>query len=65
MSRIHTNPDHLRRSGGKLSGFGGKLAEGGQKLETAGQNLVSHAGGDRSGIGSVVAKLFGRGVQIT
>ncbi|HTI22593.1 MAG TPA: RHS repeat-associated core domain-containing protein [Kutzneria sp.] len=65
MSKIHTNPDHLRRSGGKLSGFGGKLAEGGQKLETAGQHLVSHASGDRSGIGSVVAKLFGRGVQTT
>jgi RHS repeat-associated protein len=65
VSKIDAHPDHLRRSGGKLAGFGGKLAEGGQKLETAGQNLVSHASGDRSGIGAVVAKLFGKGVQIT
>lgn len=65
MSKISVHPDHMRRSGGKLSEFGGKLAEGGQKLESAGQNLVSHASGDRSGIGAVVAKLFGRGVQIT
>ncbi|MFI9388567.1 HYD1 signature containing ADP-ribosyltransferase family protein [Kutzneria sp. NPDC052558] len=65
MSKINVHPDHLRRSGGKLSGFGGKLADGGQKLETAGQNLVSHASGDRSGIGAVVAKAFGKGVQIT
>ena len=65
MSKINAHPDHLRRSGGKLSDFGGQLAEGGQKLETTGQNLVSHASGDRSGIGAVVAKLFGKGVQIT
>ncbi|GAA3436941.1 DUF6531 domain-containing protein [Kutzneria kofuensis] len=65
MSKVSVHPDHLRSSGGTLSEFGGKLAEGGQKLETAGQSLVSHASGDRSGIGAVVAKLFGRGVQIT
>lgn len=65
MSKINVHPDHLRRSGGKLSTFGGTLAEGGQKLETAGQNLVAHASGDRSGIGAVVAKAFGKGVQIT
>ncbi|MFC0548286.1 DUF6531 domain-containing protein [Kutzneria chonburiensis] len=65
MSKINIHPDHLRSSGGKLSAFGGKLAEGGQKLESAGQSLVSHAGGDRSGIGAVVAKAFGKGVQIT
>ncbi|MFC0432267.1 DUF6531 domain-containing protein [Kutzneria buriramensis] len=65
MSKINAHPDHLRRSGSKLSDFGGKLAEGGQKLETAGQNLVSHASSDRSGVGAVVAKAMGRGVQIT
>ncbi|EWM10156.1 rhs protein [Kutzneria sp. 744] len=59
------HPDHLRSSGGKLAAFGGKLADGGQKLETAGQNLVSHASSDRSGIGAVVAKAMGEGVQIT
>ncbi|QUQ68263.1 DUF6531 domain-containing protein [Kutzneria sp. CA-103260] len=65
MSKINVHPDHLRRSGGTLAGFGGKLADGGQKLESAGQNLVSHASSDRSGIGAVVAKAFGKGVQIT
>jgi RHS repeat-associated protein len=65
MSKVNVHPEHLRRSGGKLAGFGGKLAEGGQKLESAGQNLVSHASSDRSGIGAVVAKAFGKGVQIT
>jgi RHS repeat-associated protein len=65
VSKINAHPDHLRQSGGKLAGFGGKLAEGGQKLETAGQNLVSHASNDRSGIGAVVAKAMGKGIQIT
>ncbi|MFC0433846.1 RHS repeat-associated core domain-containing protein [Kutzneria buriramensis] len=65
MSKIDTNPDHLRRSGGKLSEFGEKIAQGGQKLETAGQDLVQHASGDRSGVGAVVAKAMGRGVEIT
>lgn len=65
MSKINAHPDHLRRSGGKLSSFGGRLAEGGQKLETTGQNLVSHASNDKSGVGAVVAKAMGRGVQVT
>ena len=65
MSKIHTNPSHLRRSGTKLAGFGEKLADGGQRLESAGQHLVSHANGDRSGIGGVISKALGRGVQIT
>ncbi|MEV6603178.1 RHS repeat-associated core domain-containing protein [Kutzneria sp. NPDC051319] len=65
VSKINLHPEHMRGSGGKLSAFGGKLAAGGQKLESAGQNLVSHASGDRSGIGAVVAKAFGRGVEIT
>ncbi|AHH94533.1 YD repeat protein [Kutzneria albida DSM 43870] len=65
MSKINLNPEHMRRSGGKLADFGGKLTSGGQKLESAGQNLLSHASGDRSGFGSVISKAFGRGLQIT
>jgi hypothetical protein len=65
MSKIHTNPGHLRKSGNKLSDFGSKLASGGEKLESAGQNLVSHASGDKSGFGAVISKAMGRGVQIT
>jgi YD repeat-containing protein len=65
LSKINAHPEHLRRSGGKLGDFGGKLADGGDKLQTAGQNLVSHASGDRSGIGAVVAKAMGKGIQIT
>lgn len=65
MSKIHSNPDHLRRSGGKLSQFGRTVAAAGEKLDDTGQNLVDHANGDRSGIGSVVAKAMGRGVEVT
>ncbi len=65
MSKIHTQPEHLRRSGGKLADFGGQLADGGQKLEQAGKDLVAHASNDKSGIGSVVAKATGRGIEIT
>ncbi|MFI9381105.1 TNT domain-containing protein [Kutzneria sp. NPDC052558] len=65
MSKVNLHPDHLRKSGGKLKDFGGKIEQAGSKLEQAGQNLVSHASGDRSGIGSVVAKAMGRGVEVT
>lgn len=65
MSKIHTNPDHLRRSGGNLSRFGQTVAAAGEKLDDTGQHLVEHAGNDRSGIGSVVAKAMGRGVEVT
>jgi len=65
LSKIHTNPDHLRRSGSNLSKFGQTVSAAGEKLDTAGQNLVEHAKGDRSGIGSVVANAMGRGVEIT
>ncbi|QUQ69782.1 hypothetical protein [Kutzneria sp. CA-103260] len=65
MSKINVHPDHLRKSGGKLKDFGGQIEQTGSKLEETGQNLVSHASGDRSGIGSVVAKAMGRGVEVT
>jgi len=65
VSGIHTNPDHLRRSGSNLSKFGQTVAAAGDKLDTAGKNLVEHASNDRSGIGSVVAKAMGRGVEVT
>ncbi|MFC0429495.1 TNT domain-containing protein [Kutzneria buriramensis] len=65
MSKVNIHPDHLRKSGGKLKDFGGKIEQGGSKLEETGQNLVSHASGDRSGIGAVVAKAMGRGVEVT
>jgi hypothetical protein len=65
VTGFNTNPDHLRRSGGMLSKFGQTVANAGDKLDTAGGNLVEHAKADRSGIGAVVARLLGRGVQIT
>ena len=65
MSGIHTNPDHLRRSGSNLSKFGQTVAAAGDKLDTTGKNLVEHASNDRSGIGSVVANAMGRGVEVT
>jgi hypothetical protein len=65
VSGFNTNPDHLRRSGSMLSKFGQTVAGAGDKLDEAGGNLVEHARSDRSGIGAVVARVFGRGVQIT
>ncbi|GAA0610826.1 hypothetical protein GCM10010174_30260 [Kutzneria viridogrisea] len=65
MSKIHTNPGHMRKSGNKLTDFGGKLAAGGEKLNSAGQNLVAHASRDSSGFGAVITKAFGKGLQIT
>ena len=41
------------------------MAEGGQNPEAVGQDLVAHASGDRSGIGAVISRLFGRGIQVT
>ena len=65
MSKVNIHPDHLRKSGGKLKDFGGKVEQAGEKLEQTGQDLVTHASGDRSGIGSVVAKATGRATEIT
>lgn len=64
MSKAKIHPDHLRKSGSKLEKFGGTVQQAGQKLEETGQNLVSHASGDRSGVGSVVAKFTGRATEI-
>jgi hypothetical protein len=64
LSGIHTNPEHLRRSGGMLSKFGQSVASAGEKLDGAGQQLVEHAQGDRSGVGGVVAKFSGRAMSV-
>lgn len=62
---FHVHTDHLKRSGGKLSDFGGKLADGGSKLQSTGDRLTSHASADRSGVGSVISRVFGKGLSIT
>jgi len=64
VSGFETDPDHLRRSGGMLSRFGQTVGKAGEKLEGTGQHLVEHASGDRSGVGSVVAKFSGRAMSI-
>jgi hypothetical protein len=61
-AKIH--PEHLRKSKTKLKDFGGHVHQAGQKLDETGQNLVSHASGDRSGIGGVVANATGRASEI-
>jgi hypothetical protein len=65
VSKIHTHPDHMRRSGNTLGELGGQLAQGGQRLDSAGKNLIAHASGDKSGFGSVISKALGKGLQIT
>jgi YwqJ-like deaminase len=64
VSGFETDPDHLRRSGGMLSRFGQTVGKAGERLEGTGQHLVEHASGDRSGVGSVVAKFSGRAMSI-
>jgi hypothetical protein len=64
VSKANIHPQHLRTSGGKLKKFGGTVQQAGQKLDETGQSLVSHASGDRSGIGAVVAKATGRASEI-
>jgi hypothetical protein len=64
VSGFETDPDHLRRSGGMLSKFGQTVGKAGEKLDDTGQHLVEHASGDRSGVGSVVAKFSGRAMSI-
>ena len=64
MSKANIHPQHLRKSGGKVKKFGGTVKQTGQKLEQTGQNLVEHAAGDRSGVGSVVAKFTGKATEI-
>jgi hypothetical protein len=64
VSKANIHPHHLRKSGGKVKKFGGTVKETGQKLEQTGQNLVEHASGDRSGVGSVVAKFTGKATEI-
>ena len=58
------DPDHVAKSGGTLERFGAQLDTGGGKLEQAGQRMAQHAGQDKSGVGAVLVKAFGRGTQI-
>jgi hypothetical protein len=64
VSKANIHPQHLRKSGGKVKKFGGTVKQTGSKLEETGQKLVSHASGDRSGVGSVVAKFTGKATEI-
>jgi hypothetical protein len=59
---LHT--DDLRGSGSTLANFGQQVSAGGDKLQTLGQNLVSHASGDKSGVGAIVAKSLGKATDI-
>ena len=65
MTGIKADHESLRSGGGKLKGFGGKVQQAGETLETTGQNLVSHASNEQSGVGAVVAKAMGKGVEVT
>jgi hypothetical protein len=64
VTKANIHPEHLRKSGGKVKKFGSTVKQAGQKLEETGQNLVEHASGDRSGVGSVVAKFTGKATQL-
>lgn len=65
MSGFEIHPEQLGESGDKLGRFGEELVRGGQKLQSTGQSLVAHASADKSGIGAVITKAFGRGMEVT
>ncbi|HEX4222279.1 MAG TPA: DUF6531 domain-containing protein, partial [Pseudonocardiaceae bacterium] len=63
-SAMNISPSDLHSSGSTLQNFGNQVAAGGDKLQTVGQNLISHAGKDKSGVGSIVAKALGSGTKV-
>jgi Tuberculosis necrotizing toxin len=65
MTGIKADHESLRSGGGKLKDFGGKVQQVGEALRNTGQSLVSSASNDKSGVGAVVAKAMGKGVEVT
>ena len=63
-SGLNISPSDLHSSGSTLQNFGNQVASGGDKLQTIGDHLVSHASGDRSGVGSIIAKALGSGTKV-
>jgi hypothetical protein len=63
-SALNITPSDLHSSGSTLQNFGTQVAAGGDKLQTVGQNLIAHAGKDKSGVGSVIAKALGSGTKV-
>jgi hypothetical protein len=62
---FEVHPDEIRAAGSAVGHFGGLMSAGGQKLEEGGQALLDHARGDNSGVGAIVAEIFGLGLKIT
>ena len=58
-------PDDLHGSADTLENLAGQIGAGGQKMKSAGESLVQHASGDKSGVGSVIAKAFGKALTTT
>jgi RHS repeat-associated protein len=63
-SALNITPSELHSSGSTLQNFGDQVAAGGDKLQTIGDQLVAHAGKDKSGVGSVIAKALGTGTKV-
>jgi RHS repeat-associated protein len=63
-SAFDITPSELHSSGSTLQSFGNQVAAGGDKLQTIGDHLVTHAGKDKSGVGSVIAKALGSGTKV-
>src|SRR6266566_1604515 len=62
---FHIQPSDLHGGAQKLEQFAADIGASGQKMKTAGNNLVEHASRDKSGIGSVVVKSFGKALSTT
>ncbi|HYS35852.1 MAG TPA: DUF6531 domain-containing protein, partial [Pseudonocardiaceae bacterium] len=58
-------PGDLHNGAQKLEQFASDIGASGEKMKTAGNNLVEHAGRDKSGVGAVVVKSFGKALSTT
>lgn len=65
MDGFSIQPSDLRSGGSTLDSLGSHLTSGGTKLADTGSKLASAAGRDNSGIGSAIAKAFGKGMEVT
>ncbi|HEY4018968.1 MAG TPA: hypothetical protein VGM75_09800 [Pseudonocardiaceae bacterium] len=66
MTKSHLNisPGEVHSSGSTLQSFGNSVAAGGDSLQSVSQKLVSAAGKDSSGVGSVLVKAVAKGADV-
>lgn len=62
---FHITPGDLHNGAQRLEQFAGEIGAGGQKMKQTGDELVRSASEDKSGVGSVIEKSFGKALSVT